>query len=778
MKKRTQNPLLLFSLILIALLLGQVTSGMALEPIIYSVKDSSKVTKATFSEQIFIGHTSEVWDVEYSPNGALLASASSDNSILIWNTSSGTILHNLTGHQDSVYSVTFHPQDFVLASGSFDRTIFMWNITTGEIMYNFTGHTSSIWSLDFSPDGTYLASGSGDSTVRIWDCTTSKSFLNLTGHTEAIKSVHFLPNGLLASGSYDDSILLWNLTTGSLETILSNNTDNILALATNPTGTTMLSGSQDNLLEFWDLEHYGDRTHVTESLSDWVRAVAYSPNGYYIASGLQDGEINIWEGISNYPVRNLTGHTQSIRSLDFHPTQPILASASGDQTIRLWNVTDLDNDLLSDYWEIENGLSPQDGNDWASDYDGDGLTNLEEFNFGTDPLGIDSDSDLISDYYEYIYGLNASFNDANGDIDNDGMPNLYEFLQNLNSAINDTALDSDSDGMPNYFEYVNGLEAGTNDADDDLDHDGLPNIFEYQYNFIIGINDGGDDADSDGLSNREEYLFGTSPRDPDTDNDFFNDHLEKTLGTDARNFFSNPVTILLGILICLSFIGILIFGVVKSYPILKARSSEYSRNIKAKTVDTLEYLRPKPQQTWVQDLQMGKAIHIDSLSSELETSKLKLPNAVKASLVPRNLSKHSLVLRSEMLLLEPTPPKDASCQVCIGEIQDENYLQCKSCKRFVCTHDYVDLVTVGSSNCPNCSGELIMFPFNCKGCGLDFSSVTEISGKSGCPICGYTLVDQGSLIRGVTSDITPSKISESLKMDNLNNIELDKKGKK
>ena len=90
----------------------------------------------------------------------------------------------------------------------------------------------------------------------------------------------------------------------------------------------MISGSQDNRLEFWDMTQYGARTHPTESLSDWVRAVAYSPNGYYFASGLQDGEINIWEGISNYPVRNLTGHTQSIRSLDFHPTQPILASAS------------------------------------------------------------------------------------------------------------------------------------------------------------------------------------------------------------------------------------------------------------------------------------------------------------------------------------------------------------------------------------------------------------------------------------------------------------------
>ena len=766
---------LIYGVLFFSLLLSSINERRLVDSIGSNTESSLRQKQAEFTEQIFFGHDSEVWDLEFSPNGAFLASASSDNSILVWNTSTGAIFQNLTGHQDSVYSVAFHPYEFVLASGSFDRTILIWNLTTGNVMHNFTGHTSSIWSLDFNPDGTYLASGSGDSTVRIWNYTSSTSFLNFTGHTEAVRSVHFLPNGLLASGSYDDSILFWNLTSGTLDTILSNNTDNILALASNPTGTTMVSGSQDYLLEFWDLTQYGDRIRSAVSLSDWVRAVAYSPNGYYLASGLQNGEINIWEGISNYPVRNLTGHTQSIRSLDFHPIEPILASASGDHTIRLWNVTDLDNDHLPDYWEIENGLIPQDENDWANDYDGDGLSNLNEFKFGTDPQVADSDFDLMSDYYEYIYGLNGSFNDASGDIDNDGMPNLYEFTNNLNSARNDTGEDADSDGMPNFYEFENGLQAGINDADGDLDNDGLPNIFEYRYNFIIGVNDGVEDADSDGLNNREEFLLGTNPRDPDSDNDFFNDHLEKTLGTDPMNFFSNPVTILLAIVISLSFLGLLLFGVIKSYPVVKAKSFKYSQVIKTKARATLEYYRPKPQQTWVQDLQMGKAIHIDSISSELETSKIKLPNAVKASLAPQKVINHSLVLRSDMLLLEPTPPKEANCQVCIGGIEENSYLQCKSCKRYVCTPDYVDLVTVGSSSCPNCSGELIMFPFSCKGCGLDFSSVTEITGKSGCPICGYTLADQEKLIRSITSGIQPSKITASFQMDNVNDSKNDSK---
>jgi hypothetical protein len=160
---------------------------------------------------------------------------------------------------------------------------------------------------------------------------------------------------------------------------------------------------------------------------------------------------------------------------------------------------------------------------------------------------------------------------------------------------------------------------------------------------------------------------------------------------------------------------------------------------------------------------MGKAIHVKTLSTTLKTRQLKLPNVIKSALTSKRLSNKALVLRFDMFLLEPVPPKEASCQVCIGEISDDSYFQCEACKRFVCIHDYVDLVTVGSANCPNCSGELVIFPFSCTACGLDFSSVTETAGKSGCSLCGYTLIDQSVLISKVTSGISPSRITESIR---------------
>ena len=132
----------LLGLILATQLLCQINAVDALESDFFLSESLLKLNQADFVEQTLIGHKSEVWDIDFSPNGAFLASASSDNSILVWNVSSGAIFRNLTGHLDSVYSVAFHPYEFILASGSFDRSICIWNLTPGEIMQNFTGHTS------------------------------------------------------------------------------------------------------------------------------------------------------------------------------------------------------------------------------------------------------------------------------------------------------------------------------------------------------------------------------------------------------------------------------------------------------------------------------------------------------------------------------------------------------------------------------------------------------------------------------------------------------------
>ncbi len=84
---------------------------------------------------------------------------------------------------------------------------------------------------------------------------------------------------------------------------------------------------------------------------------------------------------------------------------------------------DIDNDGMNDKWELANGLDPTNSNDGALDADVDGLTNLEEFNAGTNPHRTDTDGDGLSDYEEL---KNHGTNPTLADTDRDGMDDKYE----------------------------------------------------------------------------------------------------------------------------------------------------------------------------------------------------------------------------------------------------------------------------------------------------------------------------------------------------------------
>ncbi|WP_407891833.1 WD40 repeat domain-containing protein [Scytonema sp. NUACC26] len=125
--------------------------------------------------------------------------------------------NTLGGHAKAVNSVSFRPDGKILASASDDNTVKLWDTATGKEIKTLTGYTNWVNGVSFSPDGKILATASGDNTVKLWDTATGKEIKTLTGHTNGVWSVSFSPDGkILASASHDNTVRLWRLDFNSL----------------------------------------------------------------------------------------------------------------------------------------------------------------------------------------------------------------------------------------------------------------------------------------------------------------------------------------------------------------------------------------------------------------------------------------------------------------------------------------------------------------------------------------------------------------------------------
>jgi photosystem II stability/assembly factor-like uncharacterized protein len=157
------------------------------------------------------GHTNWVWDVEYSPDGKILASASADHTVRLWDVEGLSPLSTLSGHAGTVWRLTFSPDGRTLASASWDSTVKLWDVASGRELRTLT-HPAPVYSVAYSPDGSLLATGDDQGAIRLWDPASGRLLQTLVQHTDVVRGLEFSPDGsLLGSASADGTIRLWGV---------------------------------------------------------------------------------------------------------------------------------------------------------------------------------------------------------------------------------------------------------------------------------------------------------------------------------------------------------------------------------------------------------------------------------------------------------------------------------------------------------------------------------------------------------------------------------------
>ncbi|TFK74111.1 WD40 repeat-like protein [Pluteus cervinus] len=290
------------------------------------------------------GHTESVLSVACSPDGRQIVSGSSDRTVRIWDAITGQLVMDpLQGHTGTVLSVAYSPNGRYIISGSHDTTVRIWNTLTGQpVLDPLQGHTYSIMAVAFSPDSRYIVSGSRNGMIRIWNAITGEpAMAPLQVCTGAVVSLAYSPNGRhIAFGLQNGSIKVCNATTGELVIhLLQGHSSWVWSVDYSPDGRQIVSGSGDETIKVWDAISGELIMEPLKSHTNSILSVAYSPDGRHIVSGSQDHTIRVWDAITGEAAMDsLQGHTNSILSLAYSPDHKYIVSASDDKTIRIWNI--------------------------------------------------------------------------------------------------------------------------------------------------------------------------------------------------------------------------------------------------------------------------------------------------------------------------------------------------------------------------------------------------------------------------------------------------------
>ncbi|KAJ5903564.1 hypothetical protein N7504_005947 [Penicillium tannophilum] len=311
--------------------------------------------------QTLEGHTGIVISVCFSHDSRLLASASTDCTVKIWNSSSGECLTTLehsamvksvsfsddSGLRAMVTSVSFSDDSGLLALAN-DSTIQLWDtsnwqrITTMEDNgsgFNFVTFFVSRESQSDKEDSIFLASGSSDGTLKLWNAQNGECFKIVKGHSGAVSKIAVSHDcQLLASASSDGTIKVWDLKSGECIHILRGFGNAICSVAFSH--DSELLASLDQSIKLWKtstwecLHTLGDSTSLI-----CLNTVKFSHDSKLLASGSTDNVIILWDTSSGQQIRTFSGHRSTVTSIAFSHDSKLLASVSSDRTVRLWDAT-------------------------------------------------------------------------------------------------------------------------------------------------------------------------------------------------------------------------------------------------------------------------------------------------------------------------------------------------------------------------------------------------------------------------------------------------------
>jgi len=268
-----------------------------------------------------------------------IITSSYDGSLRLWNLESGVQIGNdwRDDEEESVWIIVLSPNGKTIASGGRSGKVMLWDVKTEKLVARWTGHTHGAMSLCWSVDGERVVSGDDDGTMRVWDVESGDTVLGPinTGHKYVYAVIYSPDTTKIATGGYENALKIWDAKTGNLLSTIKHD-QGVLSLAWTSDQKKLIAGSRGSIRIFntatWQ------QSAILEGHGFSVFSLSLFQNDRLLASASYDDTARLWNLDTNLPVGPPIQHQDTVHSAAISADGKQLVTACGDNNAYVWDI--------------------------------------------------------------------------------------------------------------------------------------------------------------------------------------------------------------------------------------------------------------------------------------------------------------------------------------------------------------------------------------------------------------------------------------------------------